>query len=119
MLSIRASVWIAERSITFTDDESFGPTKRGLFPLVAVVVGIEELPTVYDDLHNTNGHSELRYKTIRIPTARELAASHPCQNRAAFNYYDAFCIERELMGVKFITVRPDRDVALIALISNF
>lgn len=119
MLSIRGSVWIAERSITFTDDKSFGPTKQGLFQLLAVVMGIKELPAVYDDLHNTNGQSELRYKTIQIPTAGELAASHPCQNRARPKYYDAFCIERELMGVKFITVRPDRDVALIALISNF
>jgi len=125
---------ISASNVGFTDDEIFTPTKTGLLQLVALCNNTEQVHEAYKDLESLQGYSDEYfkaseatiivmdsqaklsiftnppYRTVRVATAEEFAASPLCHNRPAPKFYDELRISKELPGMRYVIVRPDRFV---------
>lgn len=120
--------------VTFSDDLIFASQKKGLFQLVILPDSPEEamalLSRVKDIppssfvlpseataiIQNSGGHSS-RYQQLirtgftvaRVATGEEFAANPVlCRGRPVPKYYDPFRLSREVKGMKYVLMRPDR-----------
>lgn len=119
--------------VTFTDDLLFSENKKGLFQLLLLpdspeevrqlVQAQRELPkckhviaeetTILiqsETVQSFRFQSEENMVVARLATGEEFAQSDLCRNRPAPQYYDSRQISKEIPGVKFVLVRPDRFV---------
>ncbi|KAG4441837.1 hypothetical protein IFR05_002701 [Cadophora sp. M221] len=120
--------------VRFTDDVIFGPNKKGIFQILVLsksladlaairkaLVGIGELARellIEDEATFIVQDSEVRGLGVdvgddvyRLATGEEFAADQTlCNGRPAPQLYDMNRIEKDLNGMTFIIVRPDRFV---------
>ncbi len=119
--------------VAFSDDVLFSNTKKGLLQLLLLpdtaeearhlVQELQRLPeqrhfvaeeaTILiqnDDIHPSQVQLEGAMAVARVATGEEFAESELCRNRPAPRYYDLFRISKELPGMKYVLVRPDRFV---------
>lgn len=122
----------AHSIVTFTDDVIFSEKKSGLFQLVLLPDTINEtlalLRAVFETaqppgnllllseatviVQDTSATGQIvgqepNTDVVRIATAEEFAASKLCTGRPAPQYYNEYCIRREMGGRKFVILRPD------------
>lgn len=137
MLLPQVYTWdFASERVKFSDDLIFAAGKRGLFQLLLLpastedvkdlVVAAKSLPL--NDFINAEEATVLiqneRSQSSQLPclashglsmarvaTGEEFAAAPDlCRNRPAPKYYDPSRISKEVKGMKFVVVRPDRFV---------
>ncbi|KAH7348906.1 monooxygenase [Rhexocercosporidium sp. MPI-PUGE-AT-0058] len=120
--------------VRFTDDVIFGAKKKGIFQLLVLLKGLEDLPALRkgllgceelsrgflfeheatfilqeSDVKNSGGH--VGDDVYRLATAEEFAADEIlCKDRPIPQFYDMYRIQKELPGMTFVVVRPDRFV---------
>jgi len=122
--------------VIFSDDLVFTPVKKGLFQLLLLPSSPEEAKTllaatsdvtqnrffIADEatvLIQNCGVQRSRIQQLletgvvvaRVATGEEFAADPVlCRNRPAPKYYDPYRISKEVKGMKYVVVRPDRFV---------
>lgn len=122
--------------VRFSDDLIFAPDKTGLFQLLLLPDSLREAEDLMVAARNVtpNGLITAEEATVliqndgvqssqtrqladhgmsvaRVATGEEFAASPDlCRNRPAPRYYDPWRISKEIKGMKFVVVRPDRFV---------
>jgi len=115
--------------VLFTDDVIFGSQKQGLMQILIYLKDLNELPTAQEELMDIDDHSngEIRaieatfliedpssqlsnaaHNVFRLATGGEFEMSPLCEGRPAPRFYDLGFLAKELMGRKFVIVRPDR-----------
>lgn len=127
-----------EGRVEFTDDIIFAPGKKGLFQLVVLVDKVQELEAAAQALRDVQRLSEgvlisseatfivhdasagvesastwpsCNGRAVRIATGSEFAADERlCGCRPEPIYYDPYRIKKEVRGLSFIILRPDRFV---------
>ncbi|KAH6690747.1 monooxygenase [Leptodontidium sp. MPI-SDFR-AT-0119] len=128
------SMCVKGSGIRFTDDVIFGPNKRGMFQILILLkhladlpalrkalVGIDELARgflIEDEATFIVQDPEIRGlgmdvgdDVYRLATGEEFAADQVlCKGRPAPQLYDMHRIEKDLYGMTFAIVRPDRFV---------
>ncbi|KAJ5659887.1 hypothetical protein N7507_006338 [Penicillium longicatenatum] len=115
--------------VLFTDDVIFSSQKKGLLQLIVYLKNVDELPTAQREIMDIDDHSngEIRAaeatfliedtsthlgdaapNVFRLATGGEFETSPLCEGRPAPRFYDAGCLAKELVGRKYVIVRPDR-----------
>ena len=119
--------------VAFSDDVLFSETKKGLLQLLLLPdttaeatqlvqelqrvppqrhVAVEEATVLIQHVTIDSSHVQLggEMSVARVATGDEFAQSELCQNRPDPKYYDPCRISKELPGMKYVLVRPDRFV---------
>ncbi|KAJ6090284.1 hypothetical protein N7486_009099 [Penicillium sp. IBT 16267x] len=115
--------------VLFTDDVIFGSQKQGLLQLVVYLKDVNELPIAQKEVMDIDDHSngeiqaieatfliedsssqlsDAAHNVFRLATGDEFKESPLCEGRPTPQFYDPLCLAKELMGRKFVIVRPDR-----------
>lgn len=115
--------------VCFTDDVIFAPGKKGIFQLLVYVKNLGEVPLARDIVADIDdmSHGEIfaaeatflvEYMAINetdelqnifcLASAEEFAQSRLCSQRPKPEFYDHLYLGKELGGMRFTVVRPDR-----------
>ena len=130
-------VWdYTSKRVKFSDDLIFCPGKKGLLQLLLLPDSLEDVNNLLTSVDNVTGNKYIRIEEAtvliqkhdvqpteiqqmadylnaiaRVATGEEFAADPDlCRNRPEPKYYDPFRIRKDVGGMKFVVVRPDRFV---------
>ncbi len=122
------------RKVMFTDDVIFPEGKKGMFQVVVLLKSLADLRLTQESLLGIDklsqnyviadeatfivqqwevkeNESGLGHSVFRLATADEFAATADlCKDRPVPLYYDMHRMEKDLLGMTFAIVRPDRFV---------
>lgn len=137
MLLPQVYTWdFTSQRVRFSDDLIFAPEKTGIFQLLLLPDSPEEAEELVAATRNIKSNEFINteeatvlihnygvqsnraqqlmghgVRVARVASGEEFAADPDlCRNRPAPSYYDPWRISKEVKGMKFVVVRPDRFV---------